>query len=53
MSAYAPRFRASCSDCAWYTETYDLHVAEGAVRVHGHLKPEHVATVAPIAMEAS
>ena len=45
---YPPRFRASCADCGWYTQTYDRHVADGAVRVHGHLKPEHVTVVSPI-----
>ena len=43
---YPRRFRAACIDgCEWYTLEYDSHVALTAARVHGELKPDHLAHV--------
>lgn len=44
---YAPRFSAFCvtPECGWFAEFFDRHVADGAARTHGMLKPGHEATV--------
>lgn len=48
VSPYEPRFIAVC-ECGWYNREFEERVAATSARVHGLVKPGHVASVYPIA----